>query len=63
VRALDARDVEKSRGVAIMRRQEDQLRYRLKAAFADRARAIAQPLAAFEGSAYRRMRLARWNSS
>ena len=56
--ALDARHVDEARGAADQRAAgERQLRHRLVAAFGDRARAIGEPLAAFEGRAHQRMRL------
>ncbi len=58
VRALDARHVEKARRIADQRAAgKGEFRNRLQAALADRARAVTDALAAFEGAADRRVRL------
>ena len=58
VAALDARHVHEAGGAADQRAaREDELRHRLPAAFGERARAVADALAAGESVADQRMRL------
>src|SRR5262245_26491802 len=58
VRPLDARQVDEPRRAADQRAAgKRKLRYRLQAAFVDRARTVSEPLAAFERATDLRVRL------